>query len=61
MSSAEVAKLIGISKATLYRRMREGGFPRPLKFSSNLNRWDRAEIDAYLDRLPRGGGRRAAP
>lgn len=38
------------SRSTIYERMAEGAFPRPVKIG-RLNGWVEAEIDAYVEQL----------
>lgn len=46
----EVMRLTGLSCATLYRNMKLGHFPRPLK-QGRISTWRKADVTAYLDRL----------
>jgi len=50
LSIAEVSKLINVSKSTIYRWMQERRFPRPLIITSQMRRWDRADLDHWIDR-----------
>lgn len=40
-------KGIGFSDATLYRKISDGSFPKPVKLGDNKNGWVEAEIDAW--------------
>ena len=51
----EVMRLTGLSKTTIYRRYRDGTFPRPLKLGPQSIGWRRREILEWLDSLPRAG------
>jgi prophage regulatory protein len=42
------AKGIEISRAQLYRLMKRGRFPRPIKVSTNRNFWIESEIDGFI-------------
>lgn len=63
LNEAELLRLIPIGRATLYRLMREGKFPRGSFVSSNrrlwlaseIARWQR-EVDAYDPHRKRGHG-----
>jgi predicted DNA-binding transcriptional regulator AlpA len=50
-----VCALIGgtrpINPATLYRNVRKGLYPRPLKIGPNSSRWLRVEVEAALARM----------
>jgi predicted DNA-binding transcriptional regulator AlpA len=49
----DVCRLLGgsrpINRATLYRGMADGRFPRPLRIGRQSNRWIKAEIIAALE------------
>jgi len=47
----ELCKLLGISSATLYRRIKEGAFPKPIKVSENIVGWLAADLEAWFDNL----------
>lgn len=52
LSIREVAEASGISKPTIYRRMKAGDFPRPVKLSPNRVAWYESEILAWLESRP---------
>ncbi len=43
-----VAELIGGSPSTVWRRVKDGLLPKPIKFGG-MTRWSRAEIEAVID------------
>ena len=51
----EVMRLTGLSKTTIYRRYRDGTFPRPLKLGPQSIGWRRGEILEWIESLPRAG------
>ena len=51
----EVMQLIGLSKATIYRRYRDGPFPEPVRLGPQSTGWWRAEILEWLESLQRAG------
>ncbi|MDK1021756.1 MAG: AlpA family phage regulatory protein [Candidatus Hydrogenedentes bacterium] len=64
---AQVREKTGLSRATVYRRIRAGTFPAPLDLGEGGNRslgWLEDEIDAWItDRprvVPQGHGRSKA-
>ena len=57
---ADVCERLNISRAKLYRMMRNGEFPPPLKVGSQSVRWPQSELDEFLAELPRATGRKAA-
>jgi prophage regulatory protein len=52
----EVQARLGISRRTLFRRMREAGFPRPFRWGGKRLAWRASEIDLYILKLSLGGG-----
>lgn len=44
----EVAKALAVSVMTIYRMMRRGEFPRPLKIGK-CSRWKQETVDAWLN------------
>jgi predicted DNA-binding transcriptional regulator AlpA len=56
MGMREVCQLFGgakkpIDPSTLYRGMKSGRFPKPIKFSRNMVRWRRGECEAALQKI----------
>jgi prophage regulatory protein len=45
-----VTERTGLSKATIYRAMNAGTFPRPVPVSAASVRWLSSEIDDWMDR-----------
>ena len=60
LTRREVERLCRLSRSTLYRKMRDGTFPVPLKVSDRAVRWREREIRAYVDSRPRSYGETAA-
>lgn len=48
VSIADVLALIPVSRATLYNRMQEPDFPRPIKIGGRVF-WKSEELQAYID------------
>lgn len=44
-----VTKYLSLSRATIYRAIKERGFPGPVPLGYRLSRWRRSEIDAWVD------------
>ena len=59
LTRREVERRTGLSRSTLYRKMREGTFPVPLKISERAVRWRDSDIRAYVDSRPRSYGETA--
>ena len=45
----EVVKLTGLSKATLYRAVHAGEFPRPVRLSKRAIGWRKESIQRWLE------------
>ena len=48
--------MTGLPTASLYKEMREGRFPEPVRISARSVRWHRAEVEAWLASRPRASG-----
>lgn len=44
----EVLSRCGIANTHLYRLIKDGKFPKPIKITDRLVAWNEAEIDAWL-------------
>ena len=51
LSFGAVANLIGVSRATLYRRIADGSFPRPVQVGPRSVRFLECDIAAWVDAL----------
>lgn len=52
ITTQEVLDYVGIGRATLYKLMKSGGFPRPAKIG-HQNKWNRHLVDQFLiDSMP---------
>ena len=54
MRQKELMKLLPISPATLWRKVKAGTFVKPIKLSACITAWNRAEVIAWLDELEGG-------
>ena len=52
----DVEKMFRFSTATIYRLMRVGKFPRPVKVGARAVRWRQSDLDEFLDNCPRSTG-----
>ena len=48
----EVEELTGLSRASIYRLMRGGRFPPPVKVSATAVRWQESEISTWIQSRP---------
>lgn len=46
----QVCEITGLGKDTVYRLIREGKFPAPIKVGIRAARWIDHEVEAYIDR-----------
>lgn len=56
LSIGQVARLFGgtdkeIDRSTVYRWMRQGRIPQPVKIGPKLTRWRRSECQKALDKM----------
>lgn len=47
----EIATRVGMSKATIYRKMARGEFPRPVSVGSQSVRWRESDLDGWMASL----------
>jgi prophage regulatory protein len=47
----EAARLLGLSRSGLYRRLDDPGFPRPVRLGPRTVRWRRTELVAFTEKL----------
>ncbi len=47
----DLSEYIGISPQTIYNKMNRGVFPIPFKKVFGLLKWEKEEVDSYLDKL----------
>ncbi len=45
----EVLKRVGLSRSTLYARIADGQFPRPIKIGERVAVWDETAIESWQD------------
>lgn len=50
----ELALMLGISEATIYRWIKTEGLPKPIKLGANSVGWWQSEIDQWLNSRARG-------
>lgn len=52
-----VKKEVGLSRSTLWRRVKGGSFPPPVALGGNLIGWRSCDIEGWKAALPVAGGR----
>ena len=53
---AEVEKRTGLARSTIYRMMRAGRFPLPLRISERAVRWRSSDVHEYIESRPLATG-----
>jgi prophage regulatory protein len=48
---AEVVSLVGVSRATVYRLIDSGEFPKPVQLSARRVAWVSAEVEDWMRKL----------
>lgn len=48
---ADVSAQVGLSRSTIYKRMDEGTFPRPVDLGPNVVRWRSTDIVSWINSL----------
>lgn len=44
----DLTRKLGLARSTVYKIIKEEGFPPPIKLSRRAVAWDEQEVDAYL-------------
>lgn len=57
----EIEQRCGLSRSAIYRLMRDGAFPEPLRIGPRAVRWPQSEIERWIATRPRATGERPAP
>jgi len=47
----ELLTALPFSKSTLWRKVKDGTFPKPIKLSEKVTVWEVAEVEAWLDNI----------
>ena len=53
---SEVLSRTALGRSSIYRMMRDGSFPEPLKVGVRPVRWRESEIEGWLAARPRAAG-----
>lgn len=53
----EVLKFIPVSRATIYRKIEEGKFPKAYRLGSNTTVWRAEDIQAYIQQIVNSQGK----
>jgi prophage regulatory protein len=56
----ELLRVVGFSRATLYRMIADGKFVRPIKFSERISAWDSDAVRSWIDDRKKAAGQSAS-
>ena len=56
LTRPQVEVITGLRRSSLYREMRRGKFPSPVRISTRAVRWRMDEVQAWIDSRPRATG-----
>jgi prophage regulatory protein len=45
---SQLTKMIPVSKASIWRKVKDGSFPKPVKLGDRITAWHMADIEAWL-------------
>ena len=51
LSARDLSEYLGVRPRTIYNKINNGTFPIPYKRVFKLLRWERTEVDSYLNKL----------
>ncbi|MCT4609150.1 MAG: AlpA family phage regulatory protein [Pelagimonas sp.] len=61
LDAPDVMALLGVSRATLYRFVKAGTFPAPLKITRNMARWHVDTVEQWIaEQVAKAQGQTAA-
>ncbi|MCY4360819.1 MAG: AlpA family phage regulatory protein [Gammaproteobacteria bacterium] len=49
LSRNEVLTLLSVSKSTLYKLLRDSGFPKPIHLSDRVRAWKLSEVTDWIE------------
>ncbi len=50
----QLLPMLGFSAPTLWRKVKEGSFPKPVKLSTNITAWNKADILLWIEEKKNG-------
>ncbi len=60
LTRQQIEEITGLTRSTIYRLMRSGQFPEPIRIGPRAVRWPQSEIEAWIADRPRATGDRPA-
>ncbi len=49
INTSEVAKLVPFSRSTLYKFIKQGKFPQPIKLGERIHLWNKADVTKWIN------------
>ena len=56
LTRQQVEEITGLSRDSIYRLMRLGEFPKPIRIGIKAVRWPERELETWIDSRPRATG-----
>ena len=56
LTRQQVEKIVGIKRSTIYKLMRSGMFPEPIRIGPGSVRWRKSELEEWINAQPRATG-----
>lgn len=60
LTRQQIEEITGLTRSTIYRLMRSGQFPEPIRIGPRAVRWPQSEIESWIADRPRATGDRPA-
>ena len=60
LTRQQIEEITGLTRSTIYRLMRSGQFPEPIRIGPRAIRWPQSEIESWIADRPRATGDRPA-
>lgn len=52
---SQILQLLPVSRATVWRKVKAGTFPKPVKLSRNITAWKVADVREWMENAAHGG------
>ena len=52
LRASHLLPMLGISRMTLHRRVKDGSFPRPVRIGPNAIGWKAADVERWIESRP---------
>lgn len=48
----EVSRRVGLARSTIYKKMKEGDFPPPVRLTNNTVAWRERDVEEWIESRP---------